>query len=122
MKSGFTTDTKKLSAGVSGFEKRFFAAVEKFAGTSAGQLESYAKKNARWKDRTGDARRRLKGDYERTKTGYQLSLAHGVKYGIWLELAMERRYAIIEETIEKVGQDEIMPAFKGFLDKLGGMA
>lgn len=96
------------------------AAIKGFAETGAKKLEAYAKENARWKDRTGDARRRLKGSAEQVKNGYQLSLAHGVDYGIWLELAMERRYAIIEETIQKVGEEEVMPAFEKFMDKLGG--
>lgn len=120
MSAEISFDLSKLLSGVSEFEIRFAAAVQKFASTAAKQLETYAKQNARWKDRTGDARRRMKGDSEAVAGGYKLSLAHGVNYGIWLELAMERRYAIIEETIDKVGKGEIFPAFEGFMDRMRG--
>ena len=51
--------------------------------------------------------------------GYRITLAHGVEYGIWLELAHEKRYAIIQETIDHVGSLEIMPAFNRFLERIG---
>ena len=118
--SSFKFNPEKLLAGLTETESKAEAAIKKFAESGANKLEAYAKENARWQNRTGDARRRLKGSTEQVKNGYRLSLAHGVDYGIWLELAMERRYAIIEETIQKVGQDEIMPAFKNFMERLGG--
>lgn len=120
MSNDFRMDTGDLSSRLTEAQSRFIAAVYRFAVTGANQLEAYAKENARWQDRTGDARRRLKGSTLEIENGYKLKLAHGVDYGIWLELAMERRYAIIEETIQRVGQEEIMPAFQGLLSQLGG--
>ena len=51
--------------------------------------------------------------------GYRIRLAHGVDYGIWLELANEKRYAIIDETVKHVGDSEVMPAFQNLMDRLG---
>ena len=81
-------------------------------------LENYAKENARWENRTGHARQRLKSDYIILENGIKLRLKHGVDYGKWLELAHEKKYSIIPETIEKVGESEIMPAFENFLEKI----
>ena len=44
------------------------------------------------------------------------TIAHGVYYGVYLEYAHERKYAILERTITKVGMEQIMPAFHNFLD------
>ena len=90
------------------------------AGEYAEQLQTDAQLNARWTDRTGEARRRLRGSYEVLTTGYKLTLAHGVDYGIWLELANEKRYAIIMQVIEYTGTFAIMPDFEDFMNRLGG--
>lgn len=50
-----------------------------------GILESYAKTHARWKDRTGHARQAIHGGVDRKGGEYTLYVAHGVRYGIWLE-------------------------------------
>ena len=51
--------------------------------------------------------------------GYRITLAHGVDYGIWLELAHEKKYAIIPETIRVVGDGEILPGFERLIERLG---
>lgn len=95
------------------------AAVRVFAEQGATKLRSYAQKNAPWTDRSGAARQRLNAYVSATASGYRITLAHGVEYGIWLELANEKRYSIIPQTINYVGSLEIMPAFQRFLERLG---
>ena len=95
------------------------AAVRVFAEQGATKLRSYAQSNAPWTDRTGSARQRLNAYVSATANGYRITLAHGVEYGIWLELAHEKRFAIIPQTIDYVGNGEIMPAFERFLERLG---
>lgn len=119
MSSGFSFDMNSLLKGVANAESKSAAAIRMFAETGASKLEENAKINAHWQDRTGDARRRLKGDALPVANGYKLRLAHGVDYGKWLELAHERRFAIIEETIRYVGTFEIMPGFEQLLNRLG---
>ena len=119
MSANFKIDASKLLSRLESTETRSMAAIRMFAETGATKLESAAKENARWQDRTGHARQRLKGDALPVAKGYKLRLAHGVDYGKWLELAHERRFAIIEETIEYVGTFEIMPGFKKLLNRLG---
>ncbi|MCH3962994.1 MAG: hypothetical protein LKE46_01850 [Clostridium sp.] len=48
-------------------------------------LVNEAKSKAYWKDRSGDARRGLKGGVEVEGRKYTLYLAHSEEYGQWLE-------------------------------------
>lgn len=118
MASSFKFDATGILKGLSNMQSKADLAIEGFADTGSQKLESAAKENARWQNRTGHARQRLKGGYSKVVNGYELSLAHGVDYGIWLELANEKRYAIIMETVEYVGTFDIMPAFEKLLDRL----
>lgn len=120
MSSGFDIDMESFFNRLAITETKIQAAIRKYAETSAEKIEDYAKTNAKWENRTGDARRRMKGDALPVSTGYKIRLAHGVSYGKWLELAHERKYAIIEESIRVVGTEEVMPGFTNLLDKLKG--
>lgn len=111
-------DASDLFDGLDSFEERSMQAVRMFAESGAQKLESEAKQNARWTDRSGAARQRLNGSVSDIPKGYRLSLAHGVDYGIWLELAHEKRFSIIPETIRYVGTFDIMPAFANLMQRL----
>lgn len=77
------------------------ATVLMYASTKAKQLESKMKKNRRWVDRTGMAKARLSASVSKPDDDtIRITLAHGVSYGIWLELANEKNYAIIQPTIK----------------------
>lgn len=115
-------DTSKLKNGLKQFQSRALAAIEMKVSTKyVPKLRESAQINARWENQTGEARRRLNASYEVVANGYKLILAHGVNYGIWLELAHEKRYAIIMETIDSVGVNEILPDFEKFIDKLNSL-
>lgn len=115
-------DTSKLENGLKQFQSRALAAIEMKVSTKyVPKLRESAQINARWENQTGEARRRLNASYEMVANGYKLILAHGVNYGIWLELAHEKRYAIIMETIDSVGVNEILPDFEKFINKLNSL-
>lgn len=101
--ASFHFDANELVDGLTKLSPRFSAAVEAYAETSAARLQSMAQMEAPWTDRTGHARQRLKGTSQAVDEGYLLSLAHGVDYGIWLEIAHECRFAIIDPTIKLEG-------------------
>ena len=111
-------DASDLFDGLDEFEAKSLQAIRMFAETGAQKLESEAKQNARWTDRSGAARQRLNGYVYDIPNGYRLNLAHGVDYGIWLELAHEKRFSIIPETIRYVGAFDIMPAFANLMQRL----
>jgi hypothetical protein len=60
--------------------------------------------NARWEDRTGDARRLLNTDLEIVVGEmYAITLDHGVEYGKYLELKHQGRFAIIQPALDHWG-------------------
>ncbi len=69
-------------------------------------IEAYAKQNASWEDQTGNARQTLHSFVkELSKDTVELYLAHGVDYGIYLEVAHAGKYAIIYPTLQAHLQD-----------------
>ena len=119
MAKGFRLDTTGLLNGLISTPNKFDIAVRMYAEQGALKLQNYAKEHRRWTDRTGHARQRLNGYVGKSETGYRLYLAHGVDYGIFLELAHEKRFSIIPQTIEYVGKFEIMPGFEKLMERLG---
>lgn len=109
-------DPSKLNNGLSELPFRVDAAVKMFAETGAQKMRTYSQEHRRWTDRTGHARQRLTAYVTKTDSGYKITLAHGVDYGLWLELAHEKKYGIIPETLRVVGEGEIMPGFNRFLE------
>lgn len=70
------------------------------AAQLAEDMETHARENAPWTDRTGDARGGLAGEVEVDGDTVRATLVHGVDYGIWLENRFNGRYAIIGPTME----------------------
>jgi hypothetical protein len=91
---GFDVIFRNLEKQIAQFRDNTVSEAEKFAAT----LENEAKDNAPWTDRTGDARRSIAGTSEVTNTRVTVAIAIGVDYGIWLEIANDGKYGIIEKT------------------------
>ena len=118
--SGLEFDDEALREGLLSFEEKAFLAMQMYCETAASDLEGYMKQNRPWTDRTAQARQRLTCYVEETSAGFRLVLAHGVDYGIWLELANEKKYAILEPTVRLKGS-EIIRGFRGLVDSIGGV-
>lgn len=83
------------------YEGRVRAVALAIADYLAPAMEAYAKDNASWTDRTGNARQGLQGFVEDvSETIIDVYISHGVDYGKWLELAHAGRYAILWPTIQ----------------------
>lgn len=115
MSNSIRVDASELEEGLENLRK--FAAVRIYAETQAKNLEGHMKETRPWTDRTGDARKRLTGYVTEIPNGYRINLAHGVTYGIWLELAMEKRFAILEPTVRLKGPD-VIRGMENLLDRL----
>lgn len=86
----------------------------------AQRLEEYMKINRPWTDRTGNARAGLKAEVQNTNgDNVSIVLSHSVYYGVYLEYAMERRFAIINPTIQSQGH-RVTQAFEGEIRRLLG--
>ena len=109
-------DSKGLKEGLERLSSKSDIAVKAYLNTAERKLENYAKQNAPWTDRSGRARLGLNSYTEKTPFGYRLIIAHGVDYGIWLELAHEKKYAILNETIQQHTND-IMKGFTKLIER-----
>lgn len=114
----FNYESSSLKANLLGLSPKLKAAMLMFATTKAPQLESYMKVHKPWTDRTGMAKARLNASVSQpSQDTVRITLSHGVDYGIWLELAHGKNYAIIEPTINSQGP-VIFNELNGILDRL----
>lgn len=96
-----------LAARVRRLQGRFTDAVDRLSEETAADGEARAKVDAPWQNRTGAARAGLQGTSNVQGGSGTIVLAHGVSYGIWLELANQARYGILPATLDyMVGQLE----------------
>lgn len=94
------------------------AVVLMYAATKASELQSKMKLNRPWTDRTNMAKTMLNAKVSQPdKNTVRITLAHGVEYGIWLELANEKNYAIIAPTVREEGP-RIVEDLNGLMSKL----
>lgn len=113
----YTSSTLKKN--LDKMSEKLGALVLMYAATKASEIESKMKQNRPWTDRTGLAKARLSARVSQpNKNTIRITLAHGVDYGIWLELAHGKNYAIIAPTIRDEGPrvvkdlDDIMSKLK----------
>lgn len=79
----------------------FINRTKREADRLADRMENYARTNARWQDRTGDARAGLKAIVvdATNGSGFTIAFGHSVYYGYFLENHFGGQYAIIYETM-----------------------
>lgn len=112
-------NSSSLSKNLQAMSTKVGAAVLILASTEASRLESYMKLNRPWTDRTGMAKMTLKTFVSQPSSDkIRITLAHGVDYGIWLELAHEKNWAIIGPTLNQEGP-EVIKHFQNLMYKLG---
>lgn len=109
-------DFSGMKAAVIRLPDKMERAMLGYGKTAAAKLEAEAKTNRPWRDRTAQARQRIKGDCERTDKGIRLTLSHGVDYGPDLEFRHQKRYAIIYPTLRRMAPEIL----RGFGETMGG--
>lgn len=78
--------------------------VRVIADRRAPEIEAWMKANAPWTDRTGAARQTLHTEVEQlAQDMVQITLDHGVEYGVYLELAHAGVWGIIGPAIDVWG-------------------
>lgn len=112
-----SVDTSEVDKGLLELQEKALAAVDIYGKTAAAKLEGKAKANRPWTDRTSRARQGLTGSSEMTAEGLTVILAHTVDYGVWLELAHEKKYAIVEPTV-RLDSNELVQGLVGLIEKI----
>lgn len=104
------------------FNRKIDSRMTAIMAYEARRMESYAKKNAKWVDRTGNARNGLRAQsFKVPQVSYQIVVFHQVPYGIWLEVRFNGRLAIIMPTVQW-GMQDLNVMFNRLFDSLGGSA
>lgn len=101
----WTNPPEHLAAKVAALGPAFAGALGVVGATVAFAGEARAKADAPWTNRTGAARAGLHGTSAVDGTSLEVVLAHGVDYGVWLELANQGRYAVIPGTLQVMSAD-----------------
>ena len=111
----FTEDISKRLASA---PEHVRSAASSILQTEAQYLEEYMKLNRPWTDRTGNAKAGLRAEVEGLGADQvSIVLSHSVYYGVYLEYAMEQRFAIINPTIRSQGH-RVVQAFEGTIGRL----
>ena len=103
----FKFDANNLIKGLADREIKTRAALGLYADTVAKKMESHAKSNKPWVDRTGRAKQSLNSSWKWVGDVARVELSHGVDYGIYLEFCNEKRYAILKPTIDAISPQAI---------------
>lgn len=114
----FNYNESTLKKNLDKMSEKLGAVILMYASTKASELEAKMKINRPWTDRTGMAKALLKAKVSQpSPTIVRITLAHGVSYGIWLELAHGKNYAIIAPTIRNEGP-RVISDFDNLMSKL----
>lgn len=92
-------------------EQKIRAAIGLFGDTSAKKMEAEAKQNAPWVDRTSNARNSIQGNFGWKGKHAVITLSGNMEYSVYLELANEKKYAILVPTIER-NAPEVIKAYR----------
>lgn len=113
---GDSLNVLKKNLGI--FDDKVRAGLHLISKQVCAKMESWAKENAPWTDRTTSARRGLKASAEwEDYIELVIQMSHTVPYGVWLELAHERKYAILERAIERY-KDEFIEQWIKILNNI----
>lgn len=95
-------DSSTLKNNLDKMKTKIGATVLMFSATKASELQAKMQMNRPWTDRTGMAKALLSAKVSQPNSNVvRITLAHGVDYGIWLEFAHGKNYAIIAPTIRE---------------------
>lgn len=117
-------DTRSLGRSIETLPDRIDGQVHAVIVYQSIKAQSHMKVNAKWTDRTGNARNGLGVSVDWVpRTTHAIHLFHRMWYGIFLETRWAGKYAIIRPTIEIYGPDTMRLLNKLFrkLGTGGGM-
>jgi hypothetical protein len=114
----FSMDVGELRVSAAQLGPRLNRAISGYMLANSQRVQNYARSNAPWTDRTGNARQGLFATYSGDGEGrHAIDLFHSVPYGIWLEVRFAGRFSIIRPTIEAEGH-RIMAGLRDLIERM----
>jgi hypothetical protein len=115
--SGFKWDVSKFKS-PQHMEDKLRRAIFGVCKYWDGPIEAHLKTKAPWTDRTGNARTGLAAQaVKETDDVYSIVMTYSVRYGIFLEVCNDGKYAIVKPTLAVYGPKVIAMTNK-LLDRL----
>ena len=105
--SGFFFTDTSLAIGLAEADTKVVSQMEEVMLEVAKRSLEYAKANAPWTDRTGDARAGLDVAVDNDGTSITMQLYHTVDYGLWLEVIQNGRFAILMPTLQGYSLEQL---------------
>lgn len=102
-KASLKLDSRHLHANVKKFPEELRRNVAAVVDYRAAYTQGYLRATAKWTDRTGAARSGLFAIPLSYGNTYEIFMAYSVNYGIWLEVANNRKYAVITPAVRIIG-------------------
>lgn len=100
MSRNFEIKLDALDHNLKNFDGRARRAIKASMDYQAARSETWMRTNARWTDRTTNARNGLFAVVDPLeRDAWLLVLSHSVPYGIWLEVANSGQYAIVRPAL-----------------------
>lgn len=99
----WVTPPSELARAIEQYGDRVLVGVKAVADYIAGKAQDQMRNDARWTDRTGNARSGLFAVADAAANDaviIYLSHGHTIEYGLWLEVANGGRYEVVMPTIE----------------------
>lgn len=114
MKASVTYDTSELERKLSKVTRDVDKQIDTIFDYNALWGTAWMKLNAPWTDDTGAARASLTALALNHGSQHEILLAHGVKYGIWLEVANSGRFQILSPAMRAIGAN-VMKSMEGLI-------
>lgn len=115
--NSFQWSSDDMVTRLNAFDRKVHAAVVMVCDYQARRSESFMRQNARWTDRTSNARNGLHANTQHEDKKHTIILAHSMPYGIWLEVRWSGKYGIIPEAVRS-GGDQLMAMMAGLFSRI----
>lgn len=103
--SGLKFDASSLLKGLSELDEKVAKASEVYANSAGTKMTNYAKEKAPWTDRTGNSRQTIDSNVEKKGNTTEIQIRGNTPHFKYLELAHEKKHAILWPTIQRHAAD-----------------
>ena len=118
----FRYNESTLSKNLDAWASHAGEVILKYAETRAQKIDDWQKNlpyhGDPWTEHTGNAKNRFRVSVSQpAENKLRITMAHGVKYGVFLELKNEKRFAVIPRMLQKFGP-EVLEEMSTIMTKL----